>query len=113
MKRADYDNPERDYKGLINAAVTAMTIKLLENSHKEGFDTMEMWELESKLIEERTEVDAERDSLIEADTPAEQIEVWTRLIRECADEMNVLAMIILRGNRMIKILESRQRAKEN
>lgn len=81
----------RDYSNLLQSGVSAQLEKLLENDHKEGFDSIPLAHLYQLLCVEVSEL---WEAMISADN--------TEIVREAADVANFAHMIILSMKKLKK-----------
>lgn len=87
------ENMSRDYKALLEAGNKAQMEKLEQNGHKEGFDDSDIFQLESDMVNEVSELEDEiydEFTCIETD-----LLDYAKIRHEAADIANFAHMIIL------------------
>jgi len=93
----------RDYDELQQAGMAARLEKLLQNTHKRGFDVVDLDYSRSRLEDERSELDDELDQLLSWNSYSlvQKILLLERVRSEAGDEGNFLDMIILTVDKML------------
>ena len=87
----------RNYEDLLSAGNKAQLEKLEENSHKRGFDNIDLNYAHTRIKEEMSELDIEINGL-----PHDQRIDFKKVRREAADVANFAHMIIFKCDQEIK-----------